>query len=365
MMKVVKILLITVLSVVVLFLLIVFRLFAIKIYDSTVQNAHMRTLNSYYNSEDYELLDETEFVNFDLSDTSIKLNQIQMLATHNSYKKTGSDIGRFFVGLGDSFDEARALKYGYKNLTDQFESGVRSMEFDLRLRKTQFVLTHVPLVDNSSVAPDFAQALDEINLFSSNNPNHIPIIILMEIKDDWMILDHALQVIESNDLENLNQLLVDRLGERLYTPNDMMETGKTLKETVQTTGWPSVHSLLGKVIFVLHPGNFTNMYYELDESLLTLPMFIGAYQDGVDQNYASFIVNNNPSVSEISPLVESNFIVRTRIDSNLQFSQDDFDQAILSGAQILTSDFLIGRKDIKTEDIIYFPDNKMVIIKTP
>ena len=363
MIKAIKILLIAVLSVIVLFVLIVFRLFAIKLYDSSVQNAHMRTLKSYYQSENFEPVDETEFVNFSLTDTSIKLNEIQMLATHNSYKKTGSDIGRFFVGLGDSFEEARALKYGYKNLTDQFEAGVRSMEFDLRLRKTQFVLTHVPLVDNSSVAPDFSQSLEEIALFSSNHPNHIPIIILMEIKDDWMILDHALQVIESEDLENLNLLLVDKLGDQLFTPQMMMETGKTLKETIQTTGWPTVNSLLGKVIFVLHPGNFTDMYYELDESLATQPMFIGSYASGVNQDYASFIVNNNPSVAEIAPLIQANFIVRTRIDSNLVFNQADFDQAILSGAQILTSDFLIGRKDIKASDVIYFDDNKMIIRK--
>ncbi|MDO9630085.1 MAG: Ca2+-dependent phosphoinositide-specific phospholipase C, partial [Acholeplasmataceae bacterium] len=251
MIKIVKILMIAILSVVVFFILVVFRLFAIKIYDSNVQNAHMKTLASYYASEEFSPVDESEFINFDINDTTIKLNQIQMLATHNSYKKKGSDIGKFFVGLGDSFEEARALKYGYKNLTDQFESGVRSMEFDLRLRKTQFVLTHVPLVDNSSVAPDFSQALEEIYLFSSNNPNHIPIIILMEIKDDWMILDHALQIIEPKHLENLNGLLKDKLGNNLFTPSDMMETGKTLKETIQTTGWPSVHSLLGKVIFVL------------------------------------------------------------------------------------------------------------------
>jgi hypothetical protein len=156
----------------------------------------------------------------------------------------------------------------------------------------------------------------------------------MEIKDDWMILDHALQVIESEDLENLNLLLVDKLGDQLFTPQMMMETGKTLKETIQTTGWPTVNSLLGKVIFVLHPGNFTDMYYELDETL-----------------------------AEIAPLIQANFIVRTRIDSNLVFNQADFDQAILSGAQILTSDFLIGRKDIKTSDIIYFDDNKMIIRK--
>ncbi|MDO9629695.1 MAG: Ca2+-dependent phosphoinositide-specific phospholipase C, partial [Acholeplasmataceae bacterium] len=132
-----------------------------------------------------------------------------------------------------------------------------------------------------------------------------------------------------------------------------------------TTGWPSVHSLLGKVIFVLHPGNFTQMYYNLDQSLATLPMFIGGYSEGVNQDYASFIVNNNPSIAEIAPLVAENFIVRTRIDSNLVFNATDFENAVSSGAQILTSDFLIGRSDIKTSDIIYLANDKMIIKKNP
>ncbi len=56
-------------------------------------------------------------MNFDINDPSIKLDDIQMLASHNSYKKVGPAIGRFFVGLGDSFAEAKALNYGYQSIT--------------------------------------------------------------------------------------------------------------------------------------------------------------------------------------------------------------------------------------------------------
>ncbi|MCR3906867.1 MAG: Ca2+-dependent phosphoinositide-specific phospholipase C [Tenericutes bacterium] len=361
MIKILKIILIVFLSFVTLFFLIVMRLFAVKIYDSVVQTSHMKRLNNYYEDNSFVPVDENEFVNFDLTDESIKLNEIQILATHNSYKKAGTALGRLFVGLGDSFDEARALKYGYNNLTTQFESGIRSMEFDVRLRKDSFVLTHVPLVDNSSVAPNFELALEEIDLFSTNHPNHIPIIILMEIKNDWMILDHALQNIESEELEKLNSLLIDKLGNRLYQPNEMLESGKTLRETIQTTGWPSVSSLLGKIIFVLHPGDFTDMYYELDSTLETQAMFIGSYSSQIDQDYASFVVHNQVDVEFIQSLVEANLIVRTRIDSNLLFEQQRYIDAISSGAQILTSDFTIGRSDLKLDEMIYLPNNKLII----
>lgn len=361
--KSLKVLLIGILSVVVLFVLLVVRFFSIKIFDTQLQLRHMNQLVKYYESESFTPIDEQTFIDFDMFDPNIKLNDIQMLASHNSYKKKAVPLGRLFVGLGDSFAEARALNYEYLSLTKQLELGIRSMEFDLRLRKDQFMLTHVPLVDNSSVAPLFDQALQEIKLYSDHNPNHLPIIILLEIKDDWMILDHALQKIDSNHLIKLNNLLRLRLDDHLFEPHMMMESGISLKETVQTTGWPSLSELLGKIIFVLHPGSFTNMYYELDPTLETLPMFIGAYKDQITEDYASFVVHNTPDVSSISNLVSQNFMVRTRIDSSLIFNESDFEQAKLSGAQILTSDFTVGRKDLSVSDMIYLPNQKMIIRK--
>lgn len=351
MIKILKIILISILSVIVLFGLIVLRLFTVKIYDSQVQIRHMKNLIADYN-DDYEPIDESLFYDFDINDESIKLNDIQMLASHNSYKGMSTALGRFFVGLGDSFDEARALRYAYKNITDQLNLGVRSMEFDVRKRKSSFVLTHVPLVDNSSVAPDFAMALEEIALYSEYNPNHLPIIILMEIKEDWMVLDHALQVIDSDVLIELNELIENKLGDYLFSPSDMIEEGLSLKETIQTTGWPSVKSLLGKVIFVLHPHNQNEAYEALDPTLKTQPMFIGSYADDLDHDYASFVIHNDVDVSSIQDLVNQNFIVRTRIDESLIFDQDRLMDAISSGAQILSSDFLAARKDLKRDDAI-------------
>lgn len=357
-----KILLLSVLSLVALFVLIVIRLYAIKINDIRLQNKHMNEIALMYQNDQYQPIEDTEFLNFELTD-DIKLNEIQMLASHNSYKKRGVPLGKLFIGLGDSFEEANALKYGYQDLTSQFALGIRSMEFDLRLRKTSFMLTHVPLVDNSSIAPDFSQALEEMKLYSSHNPNHLPIIILMEIKDDWMILDHALQVMDTTDLENLDALIRLKLGNTLFTPSQMTSEDKTLKETIETEGWPTVSSLLGKIIFVLHPGSFTDRYASLDSSNQSQAMFIGLYHTMLDRAYTSFVVHNEPEVETIQNMVSAGFIVRTRLDDRLVFDEDRYQRALQSGAQILTTDLIIGRSDIKIDDVIYLDDRKMIIIR--
>src|SRR5690606_2604663 len=103
---------------------------------------------------------------------------------------------------------------------------------------------------------------------------------------------------------------------------------QSLYDIISTEGWPSVSSLRGKFIFVLHPGSFTNSYYALDESLETQSMFIGAYHEQSTAPYASFIVHNTPDVDVISSMVQNNLIVRTRIDTNLTFDIDRYEDAV-------------------------------------
>jgi hypothetical protein len=338
-------------------------LFLIRVNDLRLENKHHRALVDYY-ANDYVPIDESQFLNFDISDTSIKLSDIQMLATHNSYKKTGSALGRFFVGLGANFDEARALNYGYLPLTTQFELGIRSMEFDIRLRNDRFEITHVPLVDSSSVSVTLLGALHEIKLYSANNTNHIPMIFLIEIKDDWMMLDPKLQTIDHEALITLNQLIFEHMEGYIITPKDIRGEDKTLKETIINDGWPSLYELKGKSIFVIHPGKFSHMFAEAFDDHDDLSVFIGAYHDHLDHDYASFFVHNTPDLEIIGHLVSMGFMVRTRIDENLMFSQSRMTLAIETGAQILTSDFTIGRSDLNPNQFIHLHNNKMVVKKS-
>ena len=360
--KSLKITITTLSMLIILFLGIIIRLVLVRTIDINKQEKHMEMIRELYESGQHDDLDESTFVNFDLDNPSVKLDDIQTIASHNSYKKVGPAIGRFFVGLGDSFAEARALNYGYQSITDQLNLGIRSFEFDLRYRNGVFELTHVPLVDQSSQAVNFELVLEEIKLFSEHQ-THLPIIILVEVKDDWMMLDPFLDAFDQNALTLLDELISTKLQTYVYKPSHLIDETEVLSDVIMNDGWPVINDLLNQTIFVLHPGNYTAPYYEMDKTLQTQSMFIGSYYTEILPSYASFFVQNDVDVEKIKTLVDQHFMVRTRIDSNLYFSQSRFLDAMESGAQILTTDFSIGRSDLSIEDVIYLENSKTIIIK--
>ncbi len=358
--KVLKIIILCTSAIIFIMVAIIVRLYMVRGYDYSLQKRHVNELTSYY-EKNHDSLDEGTFLDFDLTDENIRLNDVQYLATHNSYKKTGPAIGRFFIGLGDSFEEARALKYGYKNITEQLQLGIRSFELDLRYRKDTFEITHVPLVDASSQAVNFELLLDELLLFSNHQENHMPILVLIELKNDWMILDPLLKDIDQQALIKLDDMIKSKLEDKLFLPSNMVDEHTSLKEKIMNDGWPLVSQLANKFIFILHPGAFEQVYYDIDQTLQTQSMFIGSSYGQSYNDYASFFVHNDVDKEIISQLISDNFMVRTRIDSNLIFSQDRFQSAIESGAQILTTDFSIGRSDINLDDVIYLGDHKLIV----
>lgn len=80
----------------------------------------------------------------------------------------------------------------------------------------------MPLVDNSSNVPNFKLGLEEIKIWSDSNPDHIPLIFLLELKDDWMILDPALRDFSEAELKQLDNLLIPVFGDQLLTPADVI-----------------------------------------------------------------------------------------------------------------------------------------------
>ncbi|HHT55604.1 MAG TPA: hypothetical protein GX012_03480, partial [Acholeplasma sp.] len=181
--------------------------------DLKSQNKRMDKLEASY--ENYEPSGYLKYSGENLDE--LAFNEVSFLASHNSYKKKGSLVGKLFVGLGDSFSEAKALNYSYKTITEQLKSGIFSFELDVRLRKDEFEITHVPLVDNSSTSVNFEKALLEYKYFLEHEPNGFPVLVLLEIKDDYMFLDPSLKTIGNNELELLENKIDEVLGDYLYT----------------------------------------------------------------------------------------------------------------------------------------------------
>lgn len=315
------------------FLALVIYFNTIRMFDIFAHERHIRNL-----SENPPLvIDENDFMNFTPSD-NLRLNHVQLIASHNSYKKNITRLGQLFVGLGENFDEARALRYAHPDLTTQLNHGVRSFELDMVYRANRFELIHVPLVDQSSNAPLLNRAFDEMILWSDNNPNHFPIIILIEPKEDFLFLDPFIEPFDIASLEKLNAQVETSFKDKLVTPSDLLIDERPLKTLLNEEGWPLVNDLLGKVIVVMHPGRINDEYLSIDPSLNMLNIFPGNYSD--EGNHTSFIVSNNPfETDKINGFIDQNLIVRTRLDSNLTINEDAMAMVALSGAQIITTDF--------------------------
>ncbi|MDY0277206.1 MAG: Ca2+-dependent phosphoinositide-specific phospholipase C [Acholeplasma sp.] len=321
---------------------------------------HEKWLNELKNQdENTYLINEQEFYDFDLSAT--KFNEIQLLASHNSYKKKITGLGKTFVSLAAGKKEGEALLYENKTLTEQLNSGIRSFELDVRLRGNEFEITHVPLADNKSIAVSLKLAFEEIALFSNRNDSHIPIIIILEIKDDFMFLDPFLKSIGNEELSLLNDLVLEQFGDSLYKPSDVIRNNQTLNQTIKTNGWDSLNQMLGDVMVVVHAGKYAKLYDETFTDIKDANLFISGYKEDKDNDNVAFIIHNDLNVESIKSLVSENLIVRTRIDSELDFDKENFEKAVNSHAQILTSDFTVARKDLSGSEYIYLGKNKTTV----
>jgi len=317
--------------------------------DLKSQNKRMDKLEASY--ENYEPSGYLKYSGENLDE--LAFNEVSFLASHNSYKKKGSLVGKLFVGLGDSFSEAKALNYSYKTITEQLKSGIFSFELDVRLRKDEFEITHVPLVDNSSTAVNFENALLEYKYFLEQERDAFPILVLLEIKDDYMFLDPSLKNIENDELTLLEDKIEVVLGDYLYTPEIMVGEYSSIKDRLDDKGWPKISELKGKIMFLIHAGKYANSYLELNKQKL----FSATYKDNLNSN-APFIIHNNLDVESINSLVNSNYMVRTRIGDTLNYTLEDLEKALNSRAQILTSDFTVARSDINK--YLYLDENKTI-----
>ena len=87
--------------------------------------------------------------------------------------------------------------------------------------KIEFKVTHNSFVDNASSAYDFSKALKEIKMWSDNNPDHIPVYIIIEPKS-FVIEINGMKKFSLDYAKELEKVIVNELGDSLLTPKDML-----------------------------------------------------------------------------------------------------------------------------------------------
>jgi len=256
-------------------------------------------------------------------------DRVQTIGTHNSYAMQPNGLQNAILSLVSPQD-VPTLAYSHPPLWQQFDEGVRSIELDLRVHSNgDLRVTHVPLVANGSNAPDFMLALEELSLWSSSHPGHLPITVLIEFKSDYAYLDPSLAPWSAETLQLVDAAIEKNLGSHLVRPDD-----------VSADTWPSVGELRDKVIVIMHPDDTVEQAYA-SRAQHERTMFIAMSETVKKQqgDLPVFVVHNDPDVAQIAPLIETGAIVRTRADADLLTSVNERERAFESGAQIISTDF--------------------------
>lgn len=310
-----------------------------------LQHKRLEYLRTSYESGDFTPVNESDFCDFDLSkaiEKDVKLIDLQFLATHNSYKKEKSTLEKFYSKFSKSLSEGN---YYFESLTDQLNAGIRSFEYDLfyRQQKTgvSFHSFHIGYADMSSNAFDFSACLEELDLWSQNNPNHLPITVILELKETGDAYPY--KTITKQQLTNLDELIKDKI-KNLFTPSQAIKGYGDLNEMRAYEASPALKETMGKILFILHPGKLTKDYVALDESFKTQAMFPSAYfWWDKDVGAHSFVIINNHGIYEDS--IEENggrehkYLFRIMLDSDgsPMPDEDTVLKSIATGATICST----------------------------
>ncbi len=314
-----------------------------------------------------------------------RLNQMQVIGTHNSYHLAPQDEVMKLLRL-TSRKQAESIDYSHKSLSEQFGTmGIRQIELDLFhdpdggryskpvLRKTVANLgrdpgpdpneagilnapglkvLHVQDVDYRSTVPTFEIALRQIRSWSAANPGHVPIMVLVELKDQSITgLATIPKKFDAAALDEVD-MTIDRVFSRsaLFVPDDLRGEFETLPAAISNRGWPEMKSVRGKVMFALdNEGAIRDLYLANRPNLNGRRMFVTPPAE--DHASAAFFKINDPvrEFEKIRRLVTSGFLVRTRTDSDTRQARSgdtaQRDKALASGAQFISTDYPEPRRE--------------------
>ncbi len=287
-------------------------------------------------------------------DARLRLNEVQVLASHNSYH-----IEPDFV-ISDPEAE-----YSHAPLPEQLDrQGIRGFELDVLNGPGagEFQVAHTPQIDANSNCTPLTVCLAAVKAWSDANPRHVPLFILVEPKVGSLdrILDPRLGEWDADGIERLDRQVRESLGDSLLTPDDVRGKSRTLRDAVTTRGWPSLKKTRGKIVVALNTeGGLRDDLLRGHTSLQGRAMFATADPDAPS---AAIIKVDDPQPKKIRDLVEQGFIVRTRSDAGLEEARARDtrrrERALASGAQIVSTDFAIPIPSIGGDYVVRLPGGK-------
>ena len=308
----------------------------------------------------------------------LRLNQLQVLGTHNSYKRWPlTDL----ITLLDTYRAgwARDISYEHRPLPEQLELfNVRQFELDVFadpegglyadpagsrlvtdadvagdrtvMQTPGLKVLHSQDTDYRSTCLTLVLCLEQIRDWSLANPAHLPIMVMIEFKDgarqNWGPVEYVEPVAFDQSLLLEADSDIWQVFERSHVinPDDVRGGYATLEQAIVEQGWPTLAESRGKVMFAMdNTGRHRDEYLAGAPTLQSRALFVSA-EPG--HPAAGFIKMNNALDDHalIRDYVARNYLVRTRSDVPTEEARSGDtirrELALGSGAQFVSTDYV-------------------------
>lgn len=344
------------------------------------------------------------------TDGELPLNQIQVIGTHNSYSLPSDPrvfelmmprIQPLLDGMMKQMTPAMqarmkeehpnpltadlrsALDYIHPPIEAQLRAGIRNLEIDIyadpkgglfaepvaykelrakgakdlapiyseSLREPGLKVLHMAEIDFRSQCPTFRNCLMLLKQWSTANPTHSPVFIMLETKTPGleMAIPGAAKVLpfDAATYAEMDRSIAEILGrDHIFAPDDLRGTYKTLEEATLAKNWPRLSATRGKFVFImLAPGPASTPYLEGHPNLEGRMAFVDS-QPG--QPHAAFLLIDNALTDpkRIPELVKKGYLVRSRADIDTYEGRQNEtlrrDKTLESGAQIISTDYVLA-----------------------
>jgi hypothetical protein len=305
---------------------------------------------------------------------NLRVNDLLSVGTHNSYKMAIPD------------DEMAALKvrrpragvtldYSHRPLNEELDDGARQLELDIyydpeggrfadplgpraigkridpghaaELSRPGFKVMHVADFDFRSTCLTFVACLRIIKTWSDAHSDHIPILMLINAKDDNPIAPEGVKVLkfDAAAFDAFDAEIASVFAKKdLITPDRVQGKYPTLREAVLAGNWPKLKDARGKILITLdEPPQKVALYRGARHSLEGRLAFINT-----DENSpaAAYLTLNEPKSDEqrIRAAVQAGFLVRTRADADTMEARSGNTErrelAFTTGAQYISTDYM-------------------------
>lgn len=304
---------------------------------------------------------------------SQKLNETQIIGSHNSYKSAmPAPILEYLKKVSPA--AAQSLEYEHLPLSEQLDLGLRNLELDVfhdpiggkyanpksltmlpegtvfdskkELLEPGMKLFHVQDLDVQSHHLLFKNALLELKSWSDQHPDHHPIFILINAKDGQVPMTVSPFAFTGTALDSIDLEVRTYLGlDKLITPDQVRGDFESLEKAVLAGNWPTMAAARGKFLFVLDESEEKIRRYLTEKPELKNAVLFVNLKEGNPE--AGFRIINNPVDNEtyIQDLVRKGYIIRTRADSDTKEARTGdytkFEKAKTSGAQVISTDYYL------------------------